>query len=131
MYIVCLHRYGGSDLIQVVHIWSLDWEDPLEKRMAICSSIIPWRILLTEETGRLQTMESQRVRHHWVTNTFPFQHKYTCQNLSSATSHFSPLSSSSSRLLERSAQTPSFEHVQRHPFSSKEGCVKKFFRYFY
>ena len=28
-----------------------------------------WEILLTEEPGRLQSMGSQRVRHHWVTHT--------------------------------------------------------------
>ena len=42
---------------------SLDWEDPLEKEMATHSSIPAWRIPLTEEPGRLQSMESQRVRH--------------------------------------------------------------------
>ena len=35
--------------------------------MAIHSSILPWRIPWTEKPGRLQSMESQRVRHDWVT----------------------------------------------------------------
>ena len=35
-------------------------EDPLEKEMAIHSSILAWRILWTEEPGRLQSMESQK-----------------------------------------------------------------------
>ena len=35
------------------------WEDPLEKEMAI----LVWKIPRTEEPGRLQSMESQRVRH--------------------------------------------------------------------
>ena len=43
--------------------------DPLEKGMATHSSILAWKISLTEETGGLQSMESQRVRHNWVTNT--------------------------------------------------------------
>ena len=38
-------------------------EDPLEKEMATDSSILAWRILGTEEPGRLQSMGSQRVRH--------------------------------------------------------------------
>ena len=38
-------------------------EDFLEKGMAILSSILAWRILWTEEPGRLQSMESQRVGH--------------------------------------------------------------------
>ena len=44
-------------------VWSLGWEDPLEKGMA--AQEIP----RTEEPGRLQSMGSQRVGHDWVTNT--------------------------------------------------------------
>ena len=39
---------------------ALDWEDPLEKEMAIHSSIIAWKIPWTEEPGRLQSMGLQR-----------------------------------------------------------------------
>ena len=42
---------------------ALGWEDPLEKEMAIHSSIIAWKIPRTEEPGRLQSMGSQRVGH--------------------------------------------------------------------
>ena len=42
---------------------SLGWEDPLEKEMAIHSSILAWIITWTEEPGGLQSMGSQRVRH--------------------------------------------------------------------
>ena len=42
---------------------SLGREDLLEKGMATHSSILAWRIPRTEETGRLQSMGSQRVRH--------------------------------------------------------------------
>ena len=48
-------------------VWSLAWEDPLEEGMATHSSILAWRIPLTEEPGRLQSMGSQKVRHVWVT----------------------------------------------------------------
>ena len=41
---------------------SLGWEDPLEKEMATCSSIVAWRIPWTEEPGELQSMGSPRVR---------------------------------------------------------------------
>ena len=34
------------------------WEDPLKKGMATHSSILAWRILWTEELGRLQSMLS-------------------------------------------------------------------------
>ena len=50
---------------------SLGWEDPLENRMSIHSSIPAWRIPWTQELGGLQSMGSQRVRHDWVTFTFP------------------------------------------------------------
>ena len=36
-------------------------EDPLEKEMAICSSILAWKSPWTEEPGRLQSMESQEL----------------------------------------------------------------------
>ena len=42
---------------------SLGQEDPLEKGMATHSSILAWRIPLTEEPGGFQSVESQRVRH--------------------------------------------------------------------
>ena len=38
----------------------LGQEDPLEKEMATDSSILPWRILWTEEPGQLRSMVSQR-----------------------------------------------------------------------
>ena len=47
---------------------SLGWEDPLEKETATPSSILAWRIPRTEEPGRLQSMESQRVGHDWATS---------------------------------------------------------------
>ena len=44
-------------------VQSLSWEDPLEKGMAIHSSILAWRIPWTEEPDKLQFMGSQRVKH--------------------------------------------------------------------
>ena len=40
-------------------VQSLGLEDPLEKEMATCSSILAWKIPWTEEPGRLQSMRSQ------------------------------------------------------------------------
>ena len=37
-------------------VQSLDWEDPLENRMATHSSILAWKIPGTEEPGGLQSM---------------------------------------------------------------------------
>ena len=48
--------------MQEIEVQSLDWEDPLEKGMATHSSILTWIIPWTEEPGRLQSMELQRVR---------------------------------------------------------------------
>ena len=48
-------------------IQSLGWEDPLEKEQLPHSSILAWRIPRAAEPGRLQSMESQRVRHDWAT----------------------------------------------------------------
>ena len=49
--------------MQETWVQSLGGEDPLEKGMATYSSILAWRILWTEEPGRLQSMGSQRVGH--------------------------------------------------------------------
>ena len=49
--------------VQETRVRSLGWEDPLEKEMGTHSSILAWKILWTEETGELQSMGSQRVRH--------------------------------------------------------------------
>ena len=39
------------------------WEGPLKEVMATHSSTLAWRIPWTKEPGRLQSMESQRVKH--------------------------------------------------------------------
>ena len=44
--------------MQETEVRSLDQEDPLEKKMATCSSIIAWEIPWAEEPGGLQTMGS-------------------------------------------------------------------------
>ena len=46
---------------QETQVQSLGQEDPLEKGMALHSSILAWRILWTEEPGGLRSMGSQRV----------------------------------------------------------------------
>ena len=50
-------------VVQDTQVQSLGWEDPLEKGMAIHSSILAWRIPWSEEPGGLQSMGSQRVGH--------------------------------------------------------------------
>ena len=47
----------------------LGWEDSLEKKMATHSSILARKIPWTQESGRLQSTVSQRIRHDWATNS--------------------------------------------------------------
>ena len=49
--------------MQETRVRSLGQEDPLEKEMAIHSSTLPWKIPWTEDSGGLQSVGSQRVRH--------------------------------------------------------------------
>ena len=44
-----------------MQLQSLGWEDTLKEGMATHSSILAWRIPGTEEPGRLEFRESQRV----------------------------------------------------------------------
>ena len=50
--------------MQETQILSLGWKDPQEKGMAIHPSILAWRIPWTEESGGLQSMQSQNVGHN-------------------------------------------------------------------
>ena len=44
--------------MQETQVRSLGWEDPLEKGMAIHSSILAWKTLWTGKPGGLQSMGS-------------------------------------------------------------------------
>ena len=69
--ITTLNIYGAfvAQMVKNLHamqeagVRSLDLEDPLETGTATHSSILAWKIPLTEETGGLQSMGSQRVGH--------------------------------------------------------------------
>ena len=50
--------------MQETRVQSLGQEDLLEKEMAAHSRILAWKIPWIEEPGRLQSMGSQRIRHH-------------------------------------------------------------------
>ena len=52
-------------------VWSLGWEDPLEKGKATHSSILPWWI-----TWPVVSMGLQRFGHDWSNFTFTFSHLY-------------------------------------------------------
>ena len=57
-------RAKNMPAMQETWVRSLGREGPLEKGMATHSSILARRISWTEETGRLQSMGLQRVRHN-------------------------------------------------------------------
>ena len=70
---ICATLFKASLVAQMVKhlptVWEtwvrfLGREDPLEKEMAIHSSILAWKIPWMEEPGRLQSMGSQRVGHN-------------------------------------------------------------------
>ena len=61
-------RVKNPPAMQDTWVWFLGWEDPLEKGVATHSGVLAWRIPWTEEPGRLQSMESQRNGHNWVTS---------------------------------------------------------------
>ena len=56
--------------VKETQVWSLHWEDLLEKEMATHSSILAWKISWTEEPGGLQSTGLQRVGHDWAINTY-------------------------------------------------------------
>ena len=58
-------QWVGKETLEP-QVRSLGWEDPLKQEMAIHSSILAWKILWTEESGRLQSTASQRIGHNWV-----------------------------------------------------------------
>ena len=49
--------------IQETQAQSLGWEDPLKKQMVTYCSTLLWRIPWTKESGGLQSIGLQRVRH--------------------------------------------------------------------
>ena len=55
---VCLVTQMVKNLPSMRETWvqSLGWKDPLEKGKATCSSILAWRIPLSEEPGELQSL---------------------------------------------------------------------------
>ena len=53
--------------MQEMWVQFLGREDPLEKEMATHTSSLAWKIPGTEQPGRLQSMELQRVGHDLVT----------------------------------------------------------------
>ena len=89
-YLEILGFPGGSAVknplpIQEIQVQSLGQEDPLEEEMTMCSSILAWKIPQTEESGGLQSTESQRIGQnrgtehtHWVGQKMHLSFSITC-----------------------------------------------------
>ena len=80
-----------SPAMQETQVLSLGQEDPLEKGTATHSSILAWRIPWTEETGRLQSMGLQRVRHDSNIHSVQFSSvAQSCLTLCDPMNHSTP-----------------------------------------
>ena len=88
--------------MQEMWVQSLAKEYPLEKEMAIHSSILAWEIPWTEEPDGIQSMRSQRVRHNWSNLACMHTYRlcnYFCQVASVVSDSLRPLRLQPSRLL--------------------------------
>ena len=65
-------------VMQETRVQDLGREDPLEKGMAIHSSILAWRIPRTEKPGGLQFMGLQRAGHDLVTEQQQRKQTFVC-----------------------------------------------------
>ena len=59
-----IKNLSAKQEMQEMWVRSLGQEDLLEEGMVTHSSILAWRIQWTEESGGLQSMGLQRVRHN-------------------------------------------------------------------
>ena len=55
--------------LQDTRVWSLGWDDPLEKEMTTHSSNLAWKISWMEEPGRYSPW-GHRVGHDWETSLY-------------------------------------------------------------
>ena len=62
--------------MQEIQVWSLGWEDPLEKEMATHSSSLAWRIPWRREPVRLQSMGSQESEMTYWLNHYKYTQIY-------------------------------------------------------
>ena len=112
-YIFYLMGFPGGSVVknsspmQETWVQFLCWEDPLEKEMATHTRILAWKIPWTEEPGRLQSMESQRVGHYFVTKQ-PYS-TYLIRFLATELDLFS-----FNRLIIFGFQSPVFNNLQKY-----------------
>ena len=108
--------------LQETWVPSLCRGDPLEEGMATHSSTLAWRIPWVEESGGLQTMGSQRVRHDGndsvCTHASETSEKSTVRNLEALTESCLILSAFRSRRPNCSScpRSPLPAHQPQHPW---------------
>ena len=88
--------------MQETWVQSLGQEDPLEEKVATCSSVLAWKTPWTEKSGVLQPLGSQRVRHNWAHThiTFYFtQYLHFPENYPKCVHFWGPESVKTNRLL--------------------------------
>ena len=103
---------------QEMQVWSLGWEDPLELEMAAHSSILAWKVPRTEETGGLQFMGSQRVRHDWAC-------KHRGTTLQKYQSLFWSIDEFSVNQLHTETRVPDTIVTEIHLLPPQVGCIGK------
>ena len=60
------HHSSKASILHHSTFFGNGTQSSLEKEAATHSTILAWRIPWTEESGRLQSMGSQKVGHHWA-----------------------------------------------------------------
>ena len=101
-------------------VWSLGWEDPLEKGMVTYSSILAWIIPGTEEPGGLQFIGLQRIRHDWATNTWASQVAGVVKNLPDNAGDIRDVGS-----IPRLGRSPGGGHVNPLQYSCLENPIDR------
>ena len=71
-----VQRVKNLPVVLETWVWSLDWEDPLEKGMASHSGFLAWSIPWIEDLGWLQSM-GHRLRQNSATNIHTQTHTHT------------------------------------------------------
>ena len=102
-------------------VWPLGQVDPLEKGIAIHSSILAWRIPRTEEPGGPQSIGSQRLKHNWVINTLTFY--LSSSSYGSGTQHLHSSVQFSSSVVSDSLRPHGLQHTRLPcPLPTPETC---------
>ena len=102
---------------QETWVWSLGWEDPLEKEMATYSNILAWKIPWTEEHGGLQSIGSQEVRHNWACTQTSVSMILKLKSLEVILGPFAPALKLQNSIKFRTINTSIFRSIPKNSFS--------------